>query len=139
MLWLRGRRRCYKLYHENGKFRVSAAIEFLADRAGIRLPENGTVTKNGVNRIRIKEMNREAAKFFHEQLLRSPGAMAYLTERGLSSAAVKDSDSDFPLMSHVRFTAICGIAATMIMSWLQDFCAASAKDRENRMIIFVGV
>ena len=66
-----------------------AAIEFLADRAGIRLPENGTVTKNGVNRIRIKEMNREAAKFFHEQLLRSPGAMAYLTERGLSSAAVK--------------------------------------------------
>lgn len=41
-----------------------AAIEFLAERAGIKLPENGITEKNGVNRIRIKEMNRDASQVF---------------------------------------------------------------------------
>ena len=85
-----------------------AAIEFLAERAGIKLPENGMTEKNGVNRIRIKEMNRDAAKFFHEQLLRTPEAIAYLTERGLSGAAVKrfglgfSPDEPHALYNHMR-------------------------------------
>ncbi len=65
------------------------AVEFLAARAGITLPESGRTKENGVGRARIKQMNRDAAKFFHEQLKASPAALAYLKDRGLSGAAIK--------------------------------------------------
>ena len=53
-------------------------------------------------------MNRDAAKLFHEQLLRTPEAIAYLTERGLSGAAVKrfglgfSPDEPHALYNHMR-------------------------------------
>ena len=65
------------------------AVEFLAARAGITLPESGKAEKGGVGRARIKQMNRDAARFFHEQLKLSPAAISYLRGRGLSGAAIK--------------------------------------------------
>lgn len=65
------------------------AVEFLASRAGIALPENGRPENTGVGRARIKQMNRDAARFFHEQLKASPAALMYLKNRGLSGAAIK--------------------------------------------------
>ena len=65
------------------------AVEFLAARAGITLPENGKSENGGVGRARIKQMNRDAARFFHDQLKLSPVALSYLRKRGLSGAAIK--------------------------------------------------
>lgn len=67
-----------------------AALEFLAKRAGIPLPENGREHGGGgIRRSRLFEMNRDAARYFRDRLLHSDEAKAYLAKRGLSSAAVK--------------------------------------------------
>lgn len=68
------------------------ALRFLADRAGIRLPEDG----GGINEERhsrkqqIYSMNRDAARFFRQCLLAPEGAaaQAYLTKRGLSGKTI---------------------------------------------------
>ena len=70
------------------------AVEFLAAKAGISIPEDNSVTENkGVPRKRIYEMNLAAAKFFRECLFDSKlggEAMKYLHEdRKLSMATIK--------------------------------------------------
>ncbi len=66
------------------------AVRFLAERAGINLPELGsadTPTDEYYKRKRkIYDMNRDAARYFHEVLLSSEGkdALTYLTGRNLS-------------------------------------------------------
>lgn len=68
------------------------ALEFLAKRAGISLPESDTHQRDGVSRKRLYEMNLAAAKFFRTALFESDeGAAAreYLTGRGLSQAVIR--------------------------------------------------
>lgn len=66
------------------------AIEFLAKRAGLAMPEDEGGEKT-VSRSRYYEMNREAARFFNRclSLPEAKEARDYLTKRGLSNAAVK--------------------------------------------------
>ena len=66
-----------------------SAVEFLAARAGISLPARSGEVEGGVSRTRLKDMNRDAARFFHEQLKKDRGAMEYLTKRALSPALIK--------------------------------------------------
>ncbi|MEG0753602.1 MAG: DNA primase, partial [Angelakisella sp.] len=65
------------------------AVRFLAQRVGMELPEN---TDDGSHQLRLKiqEMNREAAKYYHAQLMsdRGKGARAYLVGRGMTKAMV---------------------------------------------------
>lgn len=65
------------------------ALRYLAKRAGIELPDDGTGQTGGVNRERILAMNREAAKFFFSELGKSQAAQEYIAKRGLSSALVR--------------------------------------------------
>ncbi len=65
------------------------ALRYLAKRAGIELPDDGTGQTGGVNRERILAMNREAAKFFFSELGKSPVAQEYIAKRGLSSVLVR--------------------------------------------------
>lgn len=71
-----------------------SAIETLAKRAGITLPEfnDTTFRRDGVTRSRVLAMNLEAAKYYRKMLfdeqLGAPGRQ-YLVERGLSMAAIK--------------------------------------------------
>ncbi|MBE6596577.1 MAG: DNA primase [Ruminococcaceae bacterium] len=69
------------------------AVELLAQRAGITLPEDGREGDTGIPRKRIYEMNLAAARFFRECLFDpkyGKEAMEYLTEsRRLSSATIK--------------------------------------------------
>ena len=65
------------------------AIRFLAKRAGIEIQEDERERETGIKRERILAMNREAARFFHENLKKSSEAQGYLTKRGLSTALVK--------------------------------------------------
>ena len=66
------------------------AIEFLAKRAGLAMPE-GEGGEKTVSRSRYYEMNREAARFFNKCLYlpEAKEARDYLSKRGLSAAAVK--------------------------------------------------
>ena len=66
------------------------AIEFLAKRAGLQMPETGESGET-VKRARFYEMNREAARFFNRclSLPEAEEARNYLASRGLTGAAVK--------------------------------------------------
>ena len=70
-----------------------AAIEVLAQRAGITIPEDDSHTEDTVPRKRIYEMNLAAAKFFRNCLFDDKygkEALAYLhEERKLSMATIK--------------------------------------------------
>lgn len=65
------------------------ALRFLAQRAGMELPEN---TEDGSHKLRLKiqEMNRAAAKYYHGALLseRGKAARAYLVGRGMTKGMV---------------------------------------------------
>lgn len=68
------------------------AVEFLAKRAGLEMPEEaGGVKSETVKRSRMYEMNRAAALFFNRMLYvpEWEPAREYLKKRGLSGAAVK--------------------------------------------------
>lgn len=68
------------------------ALTVLAERAGVKLPTDGSFEPTGVSRNRVFEMNKEAARFYRERLFdEKTGAAAreYLIRRGLSSSIIK--------------------------------------------------
>ena len=67
------------------------AVKFLAQRAGMSMPEDGVDDSLSRQRKRMLEANREAARFFHQCLV-SPDnerALSYFTDRGLSMATIR--------------------------------------------------
>ena len=75
---------------ENLEYRQ--ALDFLAKRAGISLPEDGRDCERTISRNRLYEMNVCAAKFFRDTLydeVRGAEARKYLVGRGLSQAIIK--------------------------------------------------
>ena len=84
------------------------AVEFLAARVGITIPQNGK-TEEGMSRRRVFDMNLEAAKFFRNCLFDpkyGSEGLRYLTEaRGLSPAFIKHfglgySPNDFGMLTN---------------------------------------
>ncbi len=69
------------------------ALEFLAKRCGITLPEDDRYEKKGVTRQRVLEMNKCAARFFRDMLfdpeIGREGRDYLMGKRGLSSAVIK--------------------------------------------------
>ena len=67
------------------------AVQFLARRAGLEVPEDRP-DENRSRRERILTLNRDAARFFHEQLLLKSGAPAqeYIARRQIAPAFVKN-------------------------------------------------
>lgn len=71
-----------------------SALRVLASRCGVTIPENDVLTtgKKEVGRQRIFEMNKEAAKFFHncllDEKLGAPGRKYLMNERKLSMAVI---------------------------------------------------
>ncbi len=67
------------------------AIRFLAQRAGLQVPENSV--DDGMSRVRarIMEINRETARYSNAVLNSEKGAagMNYLTERGLTPGTIR--------------------------------------------------
>lgn len=65
------------------------AVRFLAQRVGLELPEN---TDDGSRqlRLRIQEVNREAARYYNTMLMSDAGkaARSYLVNRGMTKAMV---------------------------------------------------
>lgn len=66
------------------------AVKYLADRAGMTLPEEKEYDGTSKLRKRIYEANREAARFYHTQLYTHEGekALGYLQNRALSQKTI---------------------------------------------------
>ena len=62
------------------------AVRFLCERAGMNMPEDGHYTSLAQKRKRMYEINREAARFFHETLFSPEGkaGLDYYKSRGYS-------------------------------------------------------
>jgi len=67
------------------------ALEFLAKRAGIEIPKNTLEQDSSKQKLRILELNRFAAHWFHERLFSSEGTvgLAYFKKRRLSDKTIK--------------------------------------------------
>ncbi len=84
------------------------ALRTLAKRSGIEIPEDENNQQMGVRRERIIEMNKDAARFFHECLKQSKEAQEYVAKRNLSTALIKHfgvgyAPNDFEaLAKHLR-------------------------------------
>ena len=68
-----------------------SALEFLAKRAGITIPKNTNDEQKQIRSTRILEMNKAAAKFFHNCLISESGkeALEYLRKRKFSPSLIK--------------------------------------------------
>lgn len=86
------------------------AVRFLADRAGLRMPENDHNDAVSKLRMRILEANREAARFFHATLYTPQGreGLAYYHSRGYTDNTIRRfglgyaPDSYQALRDHMR-------------------------------------
>jgi len=67
------------------------AIKLLADRAGMKMPEDGVDDHTARLKTRILELNRESARFFHQQFSTPAGrrGLDYLRARGLSDNTIR--------------------------------------------------
>ena len=91
----------FVMEYENYTF--TEALKYLADRAGVTLPE-GEVSEEEKQRAslraRILEVNKEAAKYYYYQLKspRGQNAWRYLTGRGLSEDTIRKFGLGYSLM-----------------------------------------
>lgn len=67
------------------------AVKVLAERAGMKMPEDGYDDSLAKHRQRILAANREAAKFFHSTMMSQKGKIGldYFLGRGLSMQTIK--------------------------------------------------
>src|SRR5699024_2565289 len=82
----------FLMEYEN--FSFMEAVKFLADRAGIRLPEieySKEAKEKADLKASILEVNKKAAKYYYVQLRSERGqkAYTYLKDRGLSDDTIK--------------------------------------------------
>ena len=87
------------------------AVKFLAQRAGLEVPQD-TPRDDSMNqlRLRIKEINRETARFYHSYLMSPEGrkGLDYFLSRGLSIKTIKhfglgfSPETRYALVDHLR-------------------------------------
>lgn len=86
------------------------AVRFLAQRAGLNVPEDQVDDGMARLRSRILEINRETARFYHRILMGEEGkaGLSYLTGRGLSPRTIRhfglgfSPAGRFQLCDHLR-------------------------------------
>lgn len=86
------------------------AVRFLAQRAGMSMPENSYDSSMSELRRRVFEANREAGRFYYSMLYTAAGkqGLDYLRGRGLSERTIKhfglgfSPDSRFVLVDHLK-------------------------------------
>ena len=67
------------------------AVRFLADRAGMKMPENDVNDATSRLRLRVLEANRDAARFYHAVLYAPEGKIGldYYYSRGYTDATIR--------------------------------------------------
>ncbi len=101
------------------------AVKFLAQRAGMNVPEDAVDDSMSKLRTRVFEANREAARFYYSKLYSSEGkqALSYLHSRALSDKTITrfglgySPNNRFALTNHLKskgFTDSELIAANLV-------------------------
>ena len=101
------------------------AVKFLAQRAGMTVPEDAVDDSMSKLRTRVFEANREAARFYYNKLYSNEGrqALSYLHSRALSDKTITrfglgfSPDNRFALTNHLKskgFTESELIAANLV-------------------------
>ena len=101
------------------------AVRFLAQRAGMSMPEDSVDDSLSKLRTRVYEANREAARFFYQKLNAEEGraALDYLHRRELSNSTIRHfglgyaPNARFALTDHLRkkgFTDAELVAANLV-------------------------
>lgn len=75
------------------------ALKFLADKYGISIDENPIDDKFMEEKTRAYEMNRDAARFFHDNLINNPRALAYLEKRKINPKVIRQFGLGFAMDS----------------------------------------
>ena len=120
------------------------AVKFLAERAGMTMPEDDYDDSMGKLRTRIYEANREAARFFYGKLMSKEGAegLRYLRSRGLADSTIRHfglgfaPDERFSLGNHLRsrgFSEAEMIAANLVF---KSRSGNSVLDRFYNRVMF---
>ena len=120
------------------------AVKFLAQRAGMAMPEDDYDDSMGKLRTRIYEANREAARFYYGKLTSKEGASAlsYLKGRGLADSTIRHfglgfaPDERFSLGNHLRsrgFSEAEIIAANLVF---KSRSGNSVLDRLYNRVMF---
>lgn len=65
------------------------AIKFLADKYGISIEENHKDDKTLEEKQKAYEINRDAARFFHDNLIKNPLALDYLVKRKINPKVIR--------------------------------------------------
>lgn len=86
-------------------------VKFLAQRVGLTVPEDQNVDKSKANlKIRLKEINRETARFYHNYMMSEDGkkGLDYFLSRGLSIKTIRhfglgySPEKKYALVNHLR-------------------------------------
>nr|WP_316622043.1 DNA primase [uncultured Ruminococcus sp.] len=120
------------------------AVKFLAQRAGMSMPEDDYDDSLSKMRTRIYEANREAARFYYQKLISKEGAqgLSYLRNRGLADRTIRHfglgfaPDERFALGDHLRsrgFTENEMIAANLVF---KSRSGNSVLDRFYNRVMF---
>ena len=106
------------------------AVKFLAQRAGMEMPENTYDDSLSKLRMRIYEANREAARFFHATLLsqRGQSGLNYLRGRALSDRTIRHFGLGF---ADDDWNSLCNHLKNKGFSEYEIFSANLAFKRKN--------
>lgn len=115
------------------------AVKFLAQRAGMTVPEDAVDDSVSKLRTRIFEANREAARFYYSQLFTPQGshALSYLRGRALSDKTITRfglgyaPNNRFALTNHLKSK---GFTDTELISANLVFKARSGKGVLDRFV-----
>lgn len=106
------------------------AVKFLAQRAGMEMPENTYDDSLSKLRMRIYEANREAARFFHATLLsqRGQSGLNYLRGRALSDRTIRHFGLGF---ADDDWNSLCNHLKNIGFSEYEIYSANLAFKRKN--------
>lgn len=106
------------------------AVKFLAQRAGMEMPENTYDDSLSKLRMRIYEANREAARFFHATLLsqRGQSGLNYLRGRALSDRTIRHFGLGF---ADDDWNSLCNYLKNKGFSEYEIYSANLAFKRKN--------
>lgn len=106
------------------------AVKFLAQRAGMEMPENTYDDSLSKLRMRIYEANREAARFFHATLLsqRGQSGLNYLRGRALSDRTIRHFGLGF---ADADWNSLCNHLKNKGFSEYEIYSANLAFRRKN--------
>lgn len=120
------------------------AVKFLAQRAGMNMPEESYDDSMSSLRRRIFEANRTAARFYHDCLYSKEGAqgLSYLHSRALQDRTIRRfglgfaPDNAFALTNHLKSKGFTDYELTMANLAVKSERTGRVRDRFFNRVMF---